>query len=328
VKLPLVTLFDSMWGNLERCHQFDDGTRQMMKLAYQEALTDNACSNLLDFQKEAGLLSWNNASENEFTFACYLANKLEIEVVWEPFNEYTISSTPNITLATLSIKAGLQLRVQIRGEQVSVKCLSIKAVGFIVTTADQGRLHSLQIDGQSRSPGLPSLREAITTTYGAVVWLAQLLGFPSARRTEDEIDHRPVEGTKSGDDSDEVIDPTRPNEGGPDEDEDISDDEQGNPDMPTKEWTGLKTIRLNDGSHRVIKLVIGSPSATSGDIQTGEELTHVDDIEVSNLPIESIDILLSGPPDSNVRLYLISLGGVGRDVFLNRIIKLPGTSRR
>ena len=49
--------------------------------------------------------------------------------------------------------------------------------------------------------------------------------------------------------------------------------------MPTKEWTGLKTIRLNDGSHRVIKLVIGSPSATSGDIQIGEELTHVDDIE-------------------------------------------------
>jgi len=81
VKLPLVTLFDSMWGNLERCHQFDDGTRQMMQLAYQEALQDNACSSLLELQNEAGLLSWNKAGENEFTFACYLANKLEIEVV-------------------------------------------------------------------------------------------------------------------------------------------------------------------------------------------------------------------------------------------------------
>jgi len=89
--------------------------------------------------------------------------------------------------------------------------------------------------------------------------------------------------------------------------------------MPTKGWTGLKSTRLNDGSHRVIKLVIGSPSATSGDIQIGGELIHVDDIEVSNLPIESIDILLSGPQDSNVCLYQISLGGVGRDVFLNRI---------
>jgi len=72
VKLPLVTLFDSMWGNLEKCHQFDDGTRQMMKPAYQEALTDNACPNLLKLQKEAGLL-WNKAGENEFTSACHLA---------------------------------------------------------------------------------------------------------------------------------------------------------------------------------------------------------------------------------------------------------------
>ena len=101
----------------------------------------------------------------------------------------------------------------------------------------------------------------------------------------------------------------------------MSDDELGNPDMPTKGWTRLKTNRLNDGSHRVIKLVIGSPSATSGDIQIGEEFTHVDDrdIKVSKLPIESIEILLQGPPHSNVRLYLISLGRVERDSFLNRI---------
>jgi len=31
VKLPLVTLFDHTLGYLERCHQFDDDTRQMMK---------------------------------------------------------------------------------------------------------------------------------------------------------------------------------------------------------------------------------------------------------------------------------------------------------
>ena len=109
---------------------------------------------------------------------------------------------------------------------------------------------------------------------------------------------------------------TLPND--PDEDKDMSDDELGNPDVSTKGWTRLKTTRLNDGSHRVIKLVMGSPSATSGDIQIGEELTHVDDIKVSNLPIESIDVLLSDPPDSNVCLHLISPGGIGRDVFLNR----------
>jgi len=116
-----------------------------------------------------------------------------------------------------------------------------------------------------------------------------------------------------------VIDPTSPNERGSDVDEGISDDGQGNSDMPSKGWTSLKTTRLNDVSHRIIKLAIGSPSATSGDILMGEELTHVDDIEVSNLPIESTDVLLSGPPDSKVRLQLISIGGVGRDICLNRI---------
>jgi len=153
--------------------------------------------------------------------------------------------------------------------------------------------------------------------------LAQLPGFPSARPTEDEIDHRPAEGTEgteSGDDSTEVIELTSPNERDSDVDEGISDDGQGNSDMPSKGWTGLKITRLNDGSLRIIKLAIGSPSATNGEILMGEELTHVDDIEESNLPIESIDVLLSGAPDSKVRLHLISLGGVGRDVFLNRIV--------
>jgi len=151
----------------------------MMKLAYQEALTDNACSNLLELQKEAGLLSWNKAGENEFTFVCHPANKLEIEILWDPFNEYTISAAPNITLAALSIKAGLQFEIQIMDEQVPVKCLLIDVAGFITTTTNQGRLYSLQIDGRARSPGLPALTETITT-YGAValVWLSQLLGFP------------------------------------------------------------------------------------------------------------------------------------------------------
>jgi len=38
VKLPLGTLFTLVWGNLERCSQFDDGTWQMLALCYQQAL--------------------------------------------------------------------------------------------------------------------------------------------------------------------------------------------------------------------------------------------------------------------------------------------------
>jgi len=67
-----------------------------------------------------------------------------------------------------------------------------------------------------------------------------------------------------------------------DENEEMSDEEPGSPDMPTKGWIGLKTVRLNDSSHRVIRLTRGSPSATSGDTssdQISEELPYVDDIE-------------------------------------------------
>jgi len=55
-----------------------------------------------------------------------------------------------------------------------------------------------------------------------------------------------------------------------DKDEEMSDKEQGSPDMPTKGWIGLKTVRLNECSHRVIRLALGSSSATSGEIQIGE----------------------------------------------------------
>ena len=107
-------------------------------------------------------------------------------------------------------------------------------------------LHSLQIDGQACSPGLPSLREAITTTYGAVVWLTQLPGFPSARPAVDVVDDWPAQGASSGEDLDDVNDLTLPDDQDQDE---ASNEKPGNPDMPTKGWIGLKSVRLNDGSH-------------------------------------------------------------------------------
>jgi len=102
VKLPLGTLFSSIWGNLERYSQFDDGTRQMLELTYHEALADNGCLNLLELQDAAQHLGWKRASTNEVTFACYLASKLEIRVEWDPFNPDLIVSAPHMTLATLA----------------------------------------------------------------------------------------------------------------------------------------------------------------------------------------------------------------------------------
>jgi len=79
--------------------------------------------------------------------------------------------------------------------------------------------------------------------------------------------------------------------------------------MPTKGGIGLKTTRLNDGSHRVMGMASGSVSATS-ELQIGEEITSIDDIELANMPTESVGVLLSGSPGSSVCLHMVNLGGV------------------
>jgi len=107
VKLPLGTLFASVWGNLERCSQFDDGTRQMLAWSYQEALQENGCLDLLELQDASQHLSWKAASANEVTFACYL----DIRVEWEPFQPDLIASAPDATLSALACQVKLPLSI-------------------------------------------------------------------------------------------------------------------------------------------------------------------------------------------------------------------------
>jgi len=122
VKLPLGTLFTSVWGNLERCSQFDDGTRQMLALCYQEALQENGCLDLLELQDASQHLSWRATSANDVTFACYLANKLDIQVEWEPFHPDLIASAPDATLSALACQVKLPLSIQIEGVMLTATC--------------------------------------------------------------------------------------------------------------------------------------------------------------------------------------------------------------
>jgi len=66
----------------------------------------------------------------------------------------------------------------------------------------------------------------------AITIVRQLPGFPSARPANDVVDDRQDQGASSGKDLDEVTNLTLPDD--PDEDEELSDEEPGSPDMPTK----------------------------------------------------------------------------------------------
>jgi len=187
VKLPLGTLFSSIWGNLERCSQFDDGTRQMLELTYREALSDNGCQDLLELQDVAQHLGWKRASTNEITFACYLASKLEIRVDWDPFNPDLIASAPNTTLATLACQVKLLVLIQVEGAMVNATCLRMGPDDTIVIGAGTSQ-HTIQVDGQARNPGLPSLRECISRSYGQAQWLYELPGMANDPDSEERAE--------------------------------------------------------------------------------------------------------------------------------------------
>jgi len=74
----------------------------MLALCYQDALQENGCLGLEELQVASQHLSWKAASTNEVTFACYLANKLDIRVELDPIHPDLIASAPDATLAALA----------------------------------------------------------------------------------------------------------------------------------------------------------------------------------------------------------------------------------
>jgi len=64
IKLPGAILCSATWGHLTRCCQFDDGTRQLAKITYKDALDQHGCLDMEDLQFEAEFLTWDQASKN------------------------------------------------------------------------------------------------------------------------------------------------------------------------------------------------------------------------------------------------------------------------
>jgi len=54
-------------------------------------------------QFEAEFLTWVQASQNTFAFACHLTSTLGIRVSWDPFHPDWIASPTNIDIAQVMI---------------------------------------------------------------------------------------------------------------------------------------------------------------------------------------------------------------------------------
>jgi len=117
IKMPTAIICSAAWGHLTRCCQFDDGTRQLAKITYKDALEKHGCLGMEDLQFEAEFLTWDQASQNSITFACHLTSTIGIRVSWDPFNPDWIASAANADLAQVMIYTRHPVHIQLKNEQ-------------------------------------------------------------------------------------------------------------------------------------------------------------------------------------------------------------------
>jgi len=128
-----------------------------------------------DLQFEAQFLTWDQASQNSFTFACHLTSTLGIRVSWDPFNPDWIASATNTALAQVMIDTKLLIHIQLNNEQKWALVVGIRDEGKIVNmqTVD-GETFSMKTEGHDTTSGYPTLREAIQRTSPTLVQISQL----------------------------------------------------------------------------------------------------------------------------------------------------------
>ena len=126
-----------------------------------------------DLQFEAEFLTWDQAGQNSFTFACHLTSTIGIRVNWDPFNPDWIASAANADLAQVMINTQHPIHIQLKNEQKWAKVVEIKDEGKLVKMrTDNG--DTFMMKTEDTTTGYPTLREAIQRTSPTLVQLSQL----------------------------------------------------------------------------------------------------------------------------------------------------------
>ena len=173
--MPRAIICPTVWGHLTRCCQFDDGTRQLAQITYKDASEKHGCFDMEDLQFEAEFLTWDQASQNSFVFACHLTSTLGIKVSWDPFNPDWIASAANIDLAQAIITTQHLVHIQQKNEWKRTQTMEVSAEGKLVTMRfEGGDTFIMKTEGQDTTTGYPTLREAIKRTFSTLVRISQL----------------------------------------------------------------------------------------------------------------------------------------------------------
>jgi len=163
IKMPRAIICSATWGHLTRCCQFDDETRQLAEITYKDALEKHGCLDMEDLQFEAEFLTWDQAGQNSFTFACHLTSTIGIRVNWDPFNPDWIASAANADLAQVMINTQHPIHIQLKNEQKWATVVEAQEESKLVKMrAENGDTFMMKTEGQDTTTGYPTLREAIT----------------------------------------------------------------------------------------------------------------------------------------------------------------------
>jgi len=82
-----------------------------------------------DLQYETEFLTWDQASQNSFTFACHLTSTIGIRVSWDPFNPAWIASAANTELAQVMIDTQHSIRIMRNNAQTRATVVDIREEG-------------------------------------------------------------------------------------------------------------------------------------------------------------------------------------------------------
>jgi len=128
-----------------------------------------------DLQYEADFLTWDQASQNSFTFACHLTSTTGIRVSWDPFNPDWIASAANNDLAQVRIDTQHLIHIQLNNEQKWAKVVGIREEGKLVKMqTENGETSIMKTEGQDTASGYPTLHEAIQRTSPTLVRISPL----------------------------------------------------------------------------------------------------------------------------------------------------------
>jgi len=109
-----------------------------------------------DLKFEAEFLTWDQASQNSFAFACHLTSTLGIRVSWDPFNPDWIA---NIDLAQAMINTKHLIHIQYKKW---AKAVEVTTEGKLITMRTEGgETFMMKTEGQDTTTGYPTLRQTI-----------------------------------------------------------------------------------------------------------------------------------------------------------------------